>query len=389
MLSHLSWKLTVLFSIICWSCMNVLQSMTIGSFIYDEILIQNEPSGLSSFRSSNNNNPMKSQSQWSQGDEPFIDAVFTYVNGSDPVFIESIRAFGGIDVARVRDMGQLKYAMRSVFMHAPYVRNFIVVVSDKERQVPDWLDASHPRIRIVEHKEIWDNVTNLPSFNSQCIEWSLMNIPGLSDKFLYLNDDFAIWQGLKLSTILPNDDNYLVWEAWEAPASEKQAGDTYGKSLAYMTKRFDEKYGIKKKRRTASHVPLLLDKKLLQEIKQEFKEEIDTMFAKKPFRTAHGVQFQFTYQQYIRHHKPYYRASDSDDHVHFASFGNSLVRNNMTFNKLEDNPRQFIVLQDHFNGNPRGVVRNEIWYFYEYNFRKKAPWEKKWNRAKRDRKSVV
>jgi len=136
---------------------------------------------------------------------------------------------------RDSDFGQLRYAMRSVLVNAPYVRNFIIVVNSKESQTPSWLNATHPRIRIVEHKEIWDDPSTLPSFSSHQIEWNLMNIPNLAPLFLYLNDDFAIQTPLELPLIWPGPGQHVLYEAWEAPTASEvlrtPGMDTYGKSL--------------------------------------------------------------------------------------------------------------------------------------------------------------
>lgn len=39
------------------------------------------------------------------------------------------------------------------------------------------------------HQEIFVNLSHLPSFSSPAIESHIHRIPGLSDKFIYLNDD--------------------------------------------------------------------------------------------------------------------------------------------------------------------------------------------------------
>jgi hypothetical protein len=42
---------------------------------------------------------------------------------------------------------------------------------------------------VITHEEIFLNKSHLPTFSSPAIECHLHRIPGLSDKFLYLNDD--------------------------------------------------------------------------------------------------------------------------------------------------------------------------------------------------------
>jgi hypothetical protein len=72
-------------------------------------------------------------------------------------------------------------------MYAGWVRHVYLVTDD---QVPPWLDTTNPRITVVSHRELFGDRGKLPTFNSHAIESQLHHIPGLSDHFLYLNDDF-------------------------------------------------------------------------------------------------------------------------------------------------------------------------------------------------------
>jgi hypothetical protein len=123
-----------------------------------------------------------------------VDAVWTHVDPSDSAWRRAFanltgRADVSPDDNRFRSWSELRYSMRSVAMHAPWVRRVIVVVASA-RQIPEWLDASHPRVRIVLHAEIFDHAdAQLPTFNSLAIESVLHRIPGLSEHFLYFNND--------------------------------------------------------------------------------------------------------------------------------------------------------------------------------------------------------
>ena len=56
-------------------------------------------------------------------------------------------------------------------------------------QCPAWLNLSHPKIRLVRHEQIYRWPEHLPTFNSTSIEAHLHRIPGLSEHFIYANDD--------------------------------------------------------------------------------------------------------------------------------------------------------------------------------------------------------
>ena len=117
-----------------------------------------------------------------------MDAVITYVNGLDPKWQESFRtSIGGSSKGKqYRDWGTLRYLLRGIERHLPFVRNVYLVVSG-ESQVPEWADRA--QLKIVLHRDIIPE-SFLPVFNSSAIEMFLHRIPGLDEEFLYLNDDF-------------------------------------------------------------------------------------------------------------------------------------------------------------------------------------------------------
>ena len=125
-----------------------------------------------------------------------IDLVYLWVDGSDPVWLAKKNAVCGAvisdaatnGVGRYVDNDELKYSLRSIECYAPWVRKIFIVT---DSQIPKWLDTSNPRIKIVDHKEIIPG-QYLPCFNSSVIEHFICKIPGLSEHFLYANDDMFI-----------------------------------------------------------------------------------------------------------------------------------------------------------------------------------------------------
>ncbi len=91
-------------------------------------------------------------------------------------------------VARFRDYGFLKYWFRGIDKFAPWVRKVHFVTCG---QKPEWLDESHPKLHLVNHEDYIPGEF-LPCFNSNVLEYYMHRIPGLSDRFVYFNDDFFI-----------------------------------------------------------------------------------------------------------------------------------------------------------------------------------------------------
>ena len=138
-----------------------------------------------------------------------VDAVWTQVTDADPAWrsalMEAVAHAGAPPGAnRFRDHGELRFSMRSVWAHAPWVRDFIVVVASRA-QLPEWLNTSHPRVRVIEHAVLFAGVDGavLPTFNSLAIESVLHRIPGISPRFLYLNNDVMLGRPAPLAEWAP------------------------------------------------------------------------------------------------------------------------------------------------------------------------------------------
>ncbi|MDQ0635534.1 hypothetical protein QFZ40_003443 [Arthrobacter pascens] len=122
-----------------------------------------------------------------------IDLVFSWVDGSSPEYIAARRSQmegvvlgeGDDHEARFRQINELKYALRSVYMFAPWVRRIFIAT---DSPAPAWL-AEHPSVTIIRSEEFFSDPSVLPTHNSQAVECQLHNIEGLSEHFLYSNDD--------------------------------------------------------------------------------------------------------------------------------------------------------------------------------------------------------
>ncbi|MEW1779914.1 stealth family protein [Streptomyces sp. NPDC086777] len=127
-----------------------------------------------------------------------VDAVYTWVDGDDPAMAAKRRAHQELSANRIapRETGasrytshdELKYALRSLEMYAGFVRHVYLVT---DSQIPCWLDPGAEGLTVIDHREILPPDA-LPVFNSHAIESRLHHIPGLSEHYLYFNDDVFI-----------------------------------------------------------------------------------------------------------------------------------------------------------------------------------------------------
>lgn len=119
-----------------------------------------------------------------------IDFVLTWVDGNDAEWYEQKKLFenkiAGDDRAqRYRDWDNLRYWFRAVEKYAPWVNRIFFVTWG---HVPEWLNVSHPKIKIVKHSDFIPE-EYLPTFNTNVIEMNFHRIPELNEHFVYFNDD--------------------------------------------------------------------------------------------------------------------------------------------------------------------------------------------------------
>ncbi|MER7050082.1 stealth family protein [Streptomyces jumonjinensis] len=125
-----------------------------------------------------------------------IDVVYTWVDGQDPEWLRRRQEAQGqpyheeaANTARFASRDELRYSLRSLRQNAPWVRKVFLVTDD---QRPAWLDTSADGLTVVSHKDIFTDPRVLPTFNSHAIESQLHHIKGLSEHFLYFNDDMFL-----------------------------------------------------------------------------------------------------------------------------------------------------------------------------------------------------
>jgi hypothetical protein len=131
-----------------------------------------------------------------------IDAVVAWVDGSDPAHAAKRARYmggeagterGGLLPTRFASSGELRYCIHLIRKNARWIRRIFLVT---DNQVPDWLDDQVRRdlaVTIVDHRQIFRGYEDvLPTFSSRSIETVIHRIEGLSERFVYFNDDMFI-----------------------------------------------------------------------------------------------------------------------------------------------------------------------------------------------------
>jgi hypothetical protein len=231
-----------------------------------------------------------------------IDIVFSWVDGSAIEF-QRARALrmqsyvvgeGDDSEARYRQIDELKYALRSVYLFAPWIRRIFIVT---DSPTPSWLD-DHPAVTIVPSEAFFRDQANLPTHNSHAIESQLQHIEGLSEHFLYSNDDMffarpvspdmffspgGITKFIEATTRIGLGDNSPTRSGFENAARVNRG---------LLRSRFG-----RVTTRHLEHAATPLRKSVLFEMEQEFKEEFDRTAAS-PFRSSTDISVTNSFYHY-------------------------------------------------------------------------------------------
>jgi hypothetical protein len=161
------------------------------------------------------------------------------------------------------------------------------IVTDK--QSPAWVDTSHPLISIVDHQEIFTDPSVLPVFNSHAIETQLHHIDGLSEHFLYLNDDFFLGRALCPETFfeangIPRFFPSTVHVPFGSPESEESPVHAAGMNNRRMLEDLSGRTLTQK----LQHVPYALRRSLLFEMEERFAAEFEAT-SRSTFRQSSDI----------------------------------------------------------------------------------------------------
>lgn len=249
-----------------------------------------------------------------------IDIVITWVDGNDPDWLAEKKKYEshiphsveGNAQNRFRNWDTLRYWFRGVEKNMGWVNRIFFVTWG---HVPEWLDIHHEKIKVIKHSDFIP-AEFLPTFNSEVIEFFFHKIPGLSDHFIYFNDDMFPLRRLSEKDFfrsgLPVDyylhvpfrpknksyhhslfNNYAILNETYAKGTFKKIG---------FNKIFNIKYGIKNNIRNMSyliffkpvsrlvykHLPVAYTKADYENAWELFHREI-LLTSKRRFRDDNGI----------------------------------------------------------------------------------------------------
>ena len=170
-------------------------------------------------------------------------------------------------------LDELRYSLRSIDSHLEGFRYVHVVV---DGQIPEWLNLDHPQLRVIEAKNIITDKNHYPNYNTQAIESYFFNIPDLTNRFIYFNDDFFLSRKTGVDEFYTSDGLIKVRLGRALSprgiAVPEEEGDSAGHKNA--NKILDDRFG-KRARLTVMHRPYAHNKAILKEAEEDFSEAFE------------------------------------------------------------------------------------------------------------------
>lgn len=224
-----------------------------------------------------------------------IDVVYTWVDDRWPGYRDQLAQYSekaaDLDPSRTRDnLDLMRYSLRGLKKTLPMLGTVYLLTC--RPQVPAWLDTSNPNLRIVHHDEIMSG-SILPTFNSLAIITHLHRLPGISDQFLYIEDDMLIRPALNWTDLETEDGKPRIypWKYWTPQLSkiaDPRHESSWNLALAMSDHLVNQRYGTSGRRRQICHAPLLIDRAAWQSMMEEFADTISQTRSSR-FRAAGNV----------------------------------------------------------------------------------------------------
>lgn len=167
--------------------------------------------------------------------------------------------------------------------------------------IPHWVDLNNPRIKVVNQDDLFPDYAKsfLPTFNTHVIEQFLYLIPGLSDIFMQINDDYIFTQTLAPHDIFTCDGGIkLLHEAGlisHAPPTPKKG--IWISSVLNTQQEMDLRWG-EQDRYFIKHAPFVYSRRAFERVHQIFDRPLYTTLKSK-FRGKPDMNMPLLHHYYM------------------------------------------------------------------------------------------
>lgn len=311
-----------------------------------------------------------------------VDAVYTFVNDTDPYwavskqkslekyFDPSIHNHDSIHPNRFRNMDELKYSLRSLNKFVPWINKIYLVVAS-QKQLPKWFKTT-PKMKVIIHSDIISN-SYLPTFNSHAIEANLHRIPGLSNIFIYINDDLFFGRPIEKHEIVTGRQGKIkIYPNHKrAPIGVSSVIQSAHSSAWRNTNEWLNKKFKKETRHRIHHTISVLNKKYIEDLWNEMKNEL-TETTKQRFRSIKDYNLTCALHPYYVHYKN--GAESMDVNVPYIELTNDEQTNRIKFEEVFYS-RPFVFCLNDTSSEIIRETKQQMKDFLEEYFPEPSPFE--------------
>ena len=168
--------------------------------------------------------------------------------------------------ARLANNNELKYSLRSVMKYAPWV-NKIYILMNPPKKKPSWFNNKYSdKIILVDHYDTFKNKNHLPSTNSNAIETTMVNIPGLSEHFIYFNDDVYLGNYVSYLDFFNKDGSKIIVDDLPLNKCKSMIINDQSESIDMILPFY---CGI------SQHIPFACKKSIIKEYQKDYTDYIE------------------------------------------------------------------------------------------------------------------
>ncbi|MCI8530853.1 MAG: capsular biosynthesis protein [Lachnospiraceae bacterium] len=179
-----------------------------------------------------------------------IDFVVTWVDGQDKAWRKEKAQYAHEGKSaddseeRYRDWEFLRFWFRGVENFAPWVRKVHFITWG---HLPKWLNTKHPKLHIVRHEDYIPKEF-LPVFNSNVLEIYMYRIDGLSEQFVYFNDDMFLTKkvGPEMFFMGGKPCDMLAFQPVVANPANPVMSHLFMNNTLVLAKYFDKRENVRK-----------------------------------------------------------------------------------------------------------------------------------------------
>ncbi len=311
-----------------------------------------------------------------------VDLVYIWVDGSDPEWLTIKNRYKAMLLQgevvsdattnnRFSDNEELRYSLRSIWKYAPFVNHIYIVTMN---QVPKWMNE-HPKITIVDHQEIFRDLTDLPTFNSQAIESHLHHIPGLEEYFIYFNDDVFLGQTVQPSDFFTDDGRVKVLlEPSLSPSGPPVDSESSYRYAWRNTNALLDRIFFPQSRYRLCHAPFGLRKSFIERSEELFPYAF-ILNSSHRFRAPNAYNITNGLLQYHWMHEGWAEVGTMGNVMVSLRGDAKLKKNKQALASLKKNLPFTFCIEDVMNDDKLLTV-GLLHQFFEETFPEAAPWEK-------------